>query len=65
MAKKKNISDAEMIRTFNCGVGFCLVVPKKNINKIKRLFSKKFEPYEIGFISKTEKNLNIINSLKW
>ena len=54
-----------MIRTFNCGVGFCLVVPKKNINKIKRLFSKKFEPYEIGFISKTEKNLNIINSLKW
>ena len=63
--KKKNISDAEMIRTFNCGVGFCLVVPKKNINKIKKLFSKKFEPYEIGFISKTEKNLNIINSLKW
>ena len=24
--KSKNISDLEMIRTFNCGVGFCLIV---------------------------------------
>ena len=37
--KSKNISDKEMIRTFNCGVGFCLIVPKKNILKIKKIFS--------------------------
>ena len=30
--KTKKISDKEMIRTFNCGVGFCLIVNKKNIN---------------------------------
>ena len=27
--KNKKISDKEMMRTFNCGVGFCLIVPKK------------------------------------
>ena len=29
--KSKNISDKEMLRTFNCGVGFCLIAHKKNI----------------------------------
>ena len=27
--KKYNISDKEMMRTFNCGVGFCVICPKK------------------------------------
>ena len=27
--KSKNISDKEMIQTFNCGVGFCIIVSKK------------------------------------
>ena len=27
--KSKNISDAEMIRTFNCGVGFCLIAKRR------------------------------------
>jgi phosphoribosylformylglycinamidine cyclo-ligase len=63
--KSKNISNQEMMTTFNCGVGFCLIVSKKNIPKIKRVFSKKFMPYEIGFISKNKKRINLINSLKW
>ena len=37
--KTKNISDQEMMRTFNCGVGFCLIVSKKNVTKIKKVFS--------------------------
>ena len=36
--KSKNISDNEMINTFNCGVGFCIISPKKNIVKIKNTF---------------------------
>ena len=63
--KSKNISNHEMIRTFNCGIGFCIIVKKKNIKKIKRVFSKKFMPYEIGHISKEKKRVIFSNSIKW
>ena len=63
--KSKNISDREMMKTFNCGVGFCLIVSRKNISKIKKVFSKQFMPYEIGFISKNKKKINFSKSLKW
>ncbi len=63
--KSKNISDSEMIRTFNCGVGFCLIVNKKNISKIKKIFPKKYKPYEIGYISKEKNKVKLKNSLKW
>jgi len=63
--KSKNISDKEMMRTFNCGVGFCLISPKKNISKINKFFSKKYRPYEIGFNSKRRNKNKLINSLKW
>tara|TARA_B100000963_G_scaffold327659_1_gene315561 strand:- start:662 stop:1690 length:1029 start_codon:yes stop_codon:yes gene_type:complete len=63
--KSKNISDREMIKTFNCGVGFCLIVDKKNIKKINRIFPKKFMPYEIGHISKNKNKVNLSKSLKW
>ena len=63
--KKNNISDREMIRTFNCGVGFCVISNKKNILKIKKIFSKQFMPYEIGYISKNKSRVNLFNSLKW
>ena len=36
--KSKNVSDQEMLRTFNCGIGFCLIAPKKNFLKIKKIF---------------------------
>ena len=53
--KSKNISDQEMMRTFNCGVGFCIIVPKKNINSVKKKFPPKFKPYPIGYVSKDKK----------
>ena len=63
--KSNNISDHEMLKTFNCGVGFCLIVKKKNINRINKYFSKEYAPYEIGFISKNKKKINIYNKIKW
>ena len=63
--KSKNISDLEMLKTFNCGVGFCIIINKKNIKKIKKYFTKDYEPYEIGYISKSVKKLNLYNSIKW
>ena len=63
--KNQNISDHEMIKTFNCGVGFCIIVSEKNINKIKKVFNKKYIPYKIGFISKNKSQVKIINNIKW
>tara|TARA_B100001248_G_scaffold253781_1_gene231418 strand:- start:1545 stop:2573 length:1029 start_codon:yes stop_codon:yes gene_type:complete len=63
--KSKNISDKEMMQTFNCGIGFCLIVPRKNVIKIKKIFPNKFMPYEIGFISDDKKRVNLSKSLIW
>jgi len=63
--KLNNISDHEMLNTFNCGVGFCLIVDKINLNKIKKYFSKDYMPYKIGYISKDKKKVNIYNNIKW
>ena len=64
--KSKNISDQEMLNTFNCGVGFCIIVPrKKNVRKVKQLFSNNFTPYEIGYISNDRKKINLFKFLKW
>ena len=63
--KSNNITDNEMLKTFNCGVGFCLIVKKKNMNKVKKYFSKEYTPYEIGFISKNKNRINIYNKIKW
>ena len=51
--KKNNISDREMLKTFNCGVGFCLIInPKKFSKSIKNIFQKEYKPYVIGKIIK-------------
>jgi len=63
--KKNNISDSEMLKTFNCGVGFCLVANKKNVKKIENIFSSKYKPYQIGFISKSRSNIKTCGKLKW
>ena len=63
--KSKNISDQEMLRTFNCGVGFCILASEKKISQIKKIFPKNFKPYEIGYISKEKNKVNVFNSLKW
>ena len=63
--KTKKISENEMMKTFNCGIGFCLITSKKNVEKIKKYFSKEYTPYEIGYVSKNKKNVNLFNSIKW
>ena len=63
--KSNNINDREMLKTFNCGVGFCLIAKRKNMNKIKKYFSKQYVPYEIGFISKDKNKKNIYNKIRW
>ena len=63
--KYSGIEEKEMLRTFNCGVGFCLIINKKNIQKVKKYFSKKFQPYVIGKISKNYKKVKFNGKIKW
>tara|TARA_A100001011_G_scaffold66025_1_gene67052 strand:+ start:1 stop:1029 length:1029 start_codon:yes stop_codon:yes gene_type:complete len=63
--KKNNISDTEMLKTFNCGVGFCLIINPKKFQRIKKYFSKKFEPYVIGKISKGKNKVKLDGSINW
>ena len=56
--KQNNISDKEMLKTFNCGVGFCLIINSKNLKKIKKFFSKEYKPYVIGKIIQVKIKLN-------
>ena len=65
LIKKYKINDSEMLKTFNCGIGFCLIANKKNFNKIKKIFPRNYEPYKIGFISKEKSNFNVSGKLKW
>ena len=64
--KSKGVSDLEMLKTFNCGVGFCFIIKKKNINKVKRYFKKEFKPYVIGELIKDKNNKILFNEkIKW
>ncbi len=38
--KEGNISDKEMYRTFNCGIGFCVVVPENESEKVVEICKK-------------------------
>ena len=63
--KDNNINDQEMLKTFNCGVGFCLIVKPSNLKKIDKYFSKKFKPYVIGKIIKYPKKVKLNEKIKW
>ena len=54
-----------MLKTFNCGVGFCIIVDKNKINKVKKNFEKKYRPYIIGKISKGRNRLRINEKINW
>ena len=63
--KQNNVSDKEMLKTFNCGVGFCLIINSKKLNQIKKYFIKEYEPYVIGKISKGKTKVKLNGSINW
>ena len=63
--KSQNVSDKEMLKTFNCGVLFCLIVEKKNLNKIGKFFKKNYKPYVIGKIISGKNKIKLNENIKW
>ena len=63
--KKNSVSDYEMLKTFNCGVGFCLIAKSENILKIQKKFQNKYKPYVIGKISSGKKKVQLNEKIFW
>ena len=65
LLKNNRIIDKEMLRTFNCGVGFCLVINRNNLRKIYKYFTKNYKPYVIGEIINGSKKIKLNGSINW
>jgi len=63
--KFQGVSDNEMLKTFNCGVGFCLIIKPKNLKKIDKFFTKDFKPYLIGKINNGNNKIKINEKFNW
>ena len=63
--KNSGVSNREMLKTFNCGVGFCIIINKKNFNKVRLIFDKKYKPYVIGKISNNKKKISLSGTINW
>ncbi len=63
--KNNNISDKEMLKTFNCGVGFCLIIDPKNLKKVQSYFSKEYKPYVIGKIENGPNKVKLNDKINW
>ncbi len=63
--KSMGISDKEMIKTFNCGVGFCLIISPKKLHLIRKYFSKKYRPYVIGKILTGKNKIRLNGKIDW
>ncbi len=59
------ISDQEMLRTFNMGVGFVTVVPQAQKAEVIKLISKHYDCYEIGHMEKGDKKVELTGHLNW
>ena len=59
------ISDDEMLRTFNCGVGFVLVVPQSEKKSVIDHVTKFYDCYEMGKVKKGIDKISFKNKLNW
>ncbi|MBT5900306.1 MAG: phosphoribosylformylglycinamidine cyclo-ligase [Candidatus Pelagibacter sp.] len=48
---KQGVDQGEMLKTFNCGVGFVVFAKTNNIAKITKVFKSPYKPYAIGTVT--------------
>ena len=54
-----------MLKTFNCGVGFILIIKKQNFSKIKKYFKQDFKPYVVGKIIHGKSKVLLNGKINW
>ena len=54
-----------MLKTFKCGVGFCLIIKTKNLKKVTKIFTKEFKPYIIGKITNGKNKVKLNGKIDW
>lgn len=62
---KGNIGQEEMLSTFNCGVGFMIVVEREEEKKVVDAVQKYYECYEVGKIAKGKKKVAFSGFIDW
>lgn len=60
-----NISDEEMLHTFNCGVGFTLVVPREHKDMVMKHVGGYYDCYEIGVIAQGSEKVVFEERINW
>lgn len=60
-----SISDDEMLRTFNCGVGICMVVSKEEKSAVMKHISQFHDCYEIGTIERGKRKIAFEERMNW
>ena len=60
-----NVSDEEMLRTFNCGVGFNVVVAQKDKDAVMKHINRFYDCYEIGKVEKGDRKVQFENRMSW
>lgn len=59
------VNDNEMLRTFNMGVGFILVVPQETKQQVFDHVNRFYSCYEIGEIKKSTEKISFVGRLNW
>ena len=59
------VSDGEMLRTFNCGVGFNIVVDEHDKDMVMEHVSKYYDCYEIGRIIAGDEKIRFTGKIRW
>jgi len=67
ISKIGNISSLEMIKTFNCGIGFIIIINEKNEAEVNKFFKKnKIDFFDLGIVKKKYKSqINIKKLNPW
>lgn len=65
LKKYLKVDDDEMINTFNCGVGYIVIVSEENENMVLKHINKYYFCRKIGIVKKGEKKVKFLKSLIW